>query len=65
MCSKLEEMDAVQKARIKWDVEGDEISIFFHGTLKQKRHQQMVKGIMIDGEWVTNPHQVKMAFLNF
>ncbi|GKD69407.1 hypothetical protein Tco_1323497 [Tanacetum coccineum] len=25
----------------------------------------MVQGIMIDGEWVTNPQQVKMAFYNF
>nr|GEZ75175.1 RNA-directed DNA polymerase, eukaryota, reverse transcriptase zinc-binding domain protein [Tanacetum cinerariifolium] len=41
-------MDTVQKSRIKWDVEGDENSKFFHGILKQKRHQQMVKGIMID-----------------
>ena len=25
----------------------------------------MVQGIMIDSEWVTNPHQVKMTFHNF
>nr|GFA62787.1 putative RNA-directed DNA polymerase, eukaryota, reverse transcriptase zinc-binding domain protein [Tanacetum cinerariifolium] len=63
--NKLEEMDTVQKARIKWDVEGDEYSKFFYGILKQKRHRQIVKGIMINDEWVTNPHQVKTAFLNF
>nr|GEY88124.1 RNA-directed DNA polymerase, eukaryota [Tanacetum cinerariifolium] len=63
--NKLQEMDTFQKARVKWDVEDDENSKFFHGILKQKRNQQMVKGIMINGEWVTNPQQVKMAFLNF
>ncbi|GJU43814.1 RNA-directed DNA polymerase, eukaryota, reverse transcriptase zinc-binding domain protein [Tanacetum coccineum] len=41
---KLEDMDTVQKARIKWDIEGDENSKFFHGILKQKRHHQTVKG---------------------
>ncbi|GKA34908.1 hypothetical protein Tco_0721337 [Tanacetum coccineum] len=63
--TKLDDMDMVQKARIKWDVEGDENSKFFHGILKQKRQQQRVKGIMIDGEWITDPHRVKMAFFNF
>nr|GEW78569.1 RNA-directed DNA polymerase, eukaryota, reverse transcriptase zinc-binding domain protein [Tanacetum cinerariifolium] len=63
--NKLEEMGTFQKARVKWDIEGDENSKIFHGILKHKTHQQMVKGIMINGEWVTNPQQVKMAFLNF
>nr|GEU43068.1 transposase, MuDR, MULE transposase domain protein [Tanacetum cinerariifolium] len=62
---KLEEMDTAQKARIKWDIEGDENSKFFHGILKQKIHNQMVKSIMQDGIWVTNPQHVKMAFHNF
>ncbi|GKB63531.1 putative RNA-directed DNA polymerase, eukaryota, reverse transcriptase zinc-binding domain protein, partial [Tanacetum coccineum] len=62
---KLEDMDTVQKARIKWDIEGDENSKFFHGILKQKRHHQTVKGIMQDGVWITNPQQVKMAFCDF
>ncbi|GJY56014.1 hypothetical protein Tco_0455129, partial [Tanacetum coccineum] len=65
-------MDMVQKSRIKnqesrikWDDEGDENLNFFHGMLKQKRNQQMVKGIMIDSEWVMDPHRVKLAFFNF
>nr|GEZ75021.1 RNA-directed DNA polymerase, eukaryota [Tanacetum cinerariifolium] len=33
--------------------------------LRQKRHQQMVQGIMIDGIWVTYPQHVKMLFHNF
>ncbi|GJR92125.1 putative RNA-directed DNA polymerase, eukaryota, reverse transcriptase zinc-binding domain protein, partial [Tanacetum coccineum] len=43
--TNLEDMDMVQKSRIKWDVEGDENSNFFHGMLKQKRNQQMVKDL--------------------
>ncbi|GJR91918.1 RNA-directed DNA polymerase, eukaryota, reverse transcriptase zinc-binding domain protein [Tanacetum coccineum] len=49
----LEEMDTVQKAKIKWDVEGDENSKFFHGILKQKRHQQMASDSMMDLSLVT------------
>ncbi|GKB05355.1 putative RNA-directed DNA polymerase, eukaryota, reverse transcriptase zinc-binding domain protein, partial [Tanacetum coccineum] len=61
----LEDMDSMQKARVKWDVEGDKNSKFFHGILKQKMSHQTVQGIMIDGNWVTNPHQVKTAFCDF
>ncbi|GJY15773.1 RNA-directed DNA polymerase, eukaryota [Tanacetum coccineum] len=61
----LEDMELMQKAKVIWDVEGDENTKFFHGLLKQKRSQQAVQGIMIDGNWVTNPHQVKTAFCNF
>ncbi|GJS47552.1 RNA-directed DNA polymerase, eukaryota, reverse transcriptase zinc-binding domain protein [Tanacetum coccineum] len=62
---QLEDMDLIQKDKVKWDVEGDENTKFFHGILKQKRFYQSVQGIMIDREWVTNPHQVKLAFYNF
>ncbi|GJY63088.1 putative RNA-directed DNA polymerase, eukaryota, reverse transcriptase zinc-binding domain protein [Tanacetum coccineum] len=62
---QLEDMDVVQKYKVKWDVEGDENTQKFHGILNQKRHQQMVQGIMIDGIWATYPQQVKMAFHKF
>ncbi|GJY74646.1 hypothetical protein Tco_0479077 [Tanacetum coccineum] len=62
---KLVEMDTTKKARVKWDVEEDENSNFFHGILKQKRHHQTVKGVMQNSVWVTNPQHVKMAFYNF
>ncbi|GKC02936.1 hypothetical protein Tco_0994546 [Tanacetum coccineum] len=58
-------MDMAQKARILWDLEGDENTKFFHGILKMKRRSQMVQGILINGEWYTNPMQVKDAFFNF
>ncbi|GKE03806.1 putative RNA-directed DNA polymerase, eukaryota, reverse transcriptase zinc-binding domain protein [Tanacetum coccineum] len=61
----LESLDLLQKSRLKLAVEGDENSRFFHGMLKQKRSRQSVQGIMLDGEWISNPVSVKNAFLQF
>ena len=45
---KLEAMDTVQKALIKWDIGGDENSKFFHSLVNQKRGAQSIHGIMIE-----------------
>ncbi|GJS26592.1 putative RNA-directed DNA polymerase, eukaryota, reverse transcriptase zinc-binding domain protein [Tanacetum coccineum] len=61
----LEAHDLIQKAHIKWDIEGDENSKFFHGIINQKRRSQSIIGIMHSGTWITDPSQIKDAFLNF
>ncbi|GKG11659.1 hypothetical protein Tco_0345896, partial [Tanacetum coccineum] len=43
---KLASMDLIQKARVKWDIEGDKNSKFFHGLINQKRRNQMINCIM-------------------
>nr|GEW39854.1 nucleotide-binding alpha-beta plait domain-containing protein [Tanacetum cinerariifolium] len=60
---KLHAMDMAQKAKIKWAVEGDENSWFFHGMLNRKRHQQSIRGVMADGVWKDKPADVKLEFL--
>nr|GEV89190.1 hypothetical protein [Tanacetum cinerariifolium] len=62
---KLESMDLMQKARLKWDVEGDENSKFVHGIINSKRKSQMINGILNKGVWITDPNDIKTAFLNF
>ncbi|XP_071694891.1 uncharacterized protein [Rutidosis leptorrhynchoides] len=62
---RMEELDIQQKARLKWNVEGDENSKYFHGLINSRRHQQMVNGILIDGVWNTNPHFIKKEFVKF
>ncbi|GJQ97646.1 hypothetical protein Tco_0008785 [Tanacetum coccineum] len=42
---KFASMDLIQKAHIKWDIEGDENFKFFHGFISQKRRNQMINGI--------------------
>ncbi|GJZ27134.1 hypothetical protein Tco_0571387 [Tanacetum coccineum] len=60
-----ESFDLFQKARVKWDIEGDENSKFFHEMIKKKRRAQMIHGIMKEGVWILDPSQIKEEFLNF
>nr|GEZ64769.1 RNA-directed DNA polymerase, eukaryota, reverse transcriptase zinc-binding domain protein [Tanacetum cinerariifolium] len=43
---KLEASELAQKVKIKWSIEGDENSRFFHGMLNKKRNQQAIRGIL-------------------
>nr|GEX00333.1 putative RNA-directed DNA polymerase, eukaryota, reverse transcriptase zinc-binding domain protein [Tanacetum cinerariifolium] len=56
-------MDMAQKAKIKWSIEGDGNSRFFHGVLNKKRIQLNICGIMVDGVWTEKPNTVKHEFL--
>nr|GEY92033.1 RNA-directed DNA polymerase, eukaryota, reverse transcriptase zinc-binding domain protein [Tanacetum cinerariifolium] len=38
-------MDLIQKARVKWDIEGDENTKLFHGLINRKRRNQMINGL--------------------
>ncbi|GJW10026.1 RNA-directed DNA polymerase, eukaryota, reverse transcriptase zinc-binding domain protein [Tanacetum coccineum] len=48
---KFASMDLIQKVRVKWDIEGDENSKFFHGLINKKRRNQMINGIMVEKYW--------------
>nr|GEX14101.1 RNA-directed DNA polymerase, eukaryota, reverse transcriptase zinc-binding domain protein [Tanacetum cinerariifolium] len=50
---------------VKWEVEGDENSKFFHGLINSKRKSQSIHGIMHEGVWLSDPKDIKEAFLNF
>ncbi|GKG16618.1 hypothetical protein Tco_0361575, partial [Tanacetum coccineum] len=55
--------DLAQKAKIKWALEGDENTRFFHGSLKKKRRQLAIKGILKNGDWIEEPGLVKAELL--
>nr|GEW57485.1 RNA-directed DNA polymerase, eukaryota, reverse transcriptase zinc-binding domain protein [Tanacetum cinerariifolium] len=59
---KLEATEIAQKAKIKWSIEGDENSKFFHGILNKKRNQHAIRGILSDGNWIKDPNSVKNDF---
>nr|GEY55309.1 RNA-directed DNA polymerase, eukaryota [Tanacetum cinerariifolium] len=60
---RLEAKDYAQKAKIKWVLEGDENTNFFHATLKKKRRQLAIRGILKNGDWIDAPDKVKDEFL--
>nr|GFA68048.1 RNA-directed DNA polymerase, eukaryota [Tanacetum cinerariifolium] len=51
--NQMEAMDYVQKSKIKWAIEGDGNSKFFHGIINKKRSQLSVRGVFVDGDWNT------------
>ncbi|GKC44027.1 putative RNA-directed DNA polymerase, partial [Tanacetum coccineum] len=55
--------DLKQKGRVRWAVEGDENSRFFHSILSNKFANFTMKGIHVNGVWVESPNEVKKAAL--
>ncbi|GJR59837.1 RNA-directed DNA polymerase, eukaryota [Tanacetum coccineum] len=60
----LEATEIAQKAKIKWSIEGDENSKFFHGILNKKRNQHAIRGILSEGNWIEDPNSVKNEFFS-
>nr|GEZ14197.1 RNA-directed DNA polymerase, eukaryota [Tanacetum cinerariifolium] len=60
----MEAKDSFQKSKIKWAIEGDENSKFFHGIINKKRSQLTIPGVFDNGLWCTDPGKVKEAFFN-
>nr|GEV41168.1 RNA-directed DNA polymerase, eukaryota [Tanacetum cinerariifolium] len=56
--------DAAQKAKVKWAIEGDENSKFFHGIINKRRAQLAIRGVFVNGVWHTEPSLVKDSFLD-
>nr|GEZ33599.1 RNA-directed DNA polymerase, eukaryota [Tanacetum cinerariifolium] len=61
---QLDSKDAVQKAKVKWAIEGDENSKFFHGIINKRRSQLAIRGVFVNGDWHTEPSLVKDTFLD-
>ncbi|GJV05733.1 RNA-directed DNA polymerase, eukaryota [Tanacetum coccineum] len=65
--SSLENMESIelaQKAKVKWSIEGDENSKFFHGIINKRRNNLAIRGIIVDGDWIEDPAAVKKEFLS-
>ncbi|GJX09413.1 RNA-directed DNA polymerase, eukaryota [Tanacetum coccineum] len=63
-CEKIDSMEMAQKAKIKWAIEGDENSGFFHGIINKRRNILNIRGVMAEGTWIDRPEDVKKEFLN-
>nr|GFA52644.1 RNA-directed DNA polymerase, eukaryota [Tanacetum cinerariifolium]GFB31392.1 RNA-directed DNA polymerase, eukaryota [Tanacetum cinerariifolium] len=62
--NQMEVKDSFQKSKIKWAIEGDENSKFFHGIINKKHSQLAIRGVFDNGLWCTDPGKVKEAFFN-
>ncbi|XP_022003600.1 uncharacterized protein LOC110901053 [Helianthus annuus] len=58
-------LDYRQKARVKWAVEGDENTGFFHGVINANTSNNRINGLMVNGEWVSNPTVIKDKAFTF
>lgn len=52
-----------QKTRVKWDIEGDENSSFFHRSVRRKGGRKCIKGLLVDGVWREDPNVIKNKYL--
>ncbi|GJR45998.1 hypothetical protein Tco_1314101 [Tanacetum coccineum] len=62
--NSLETMEVAQKAKLRWAIEGDENTKYYHGILNNKRSHLFIRRVFVDGEWVTDLIQVKHAFFS-
>ncbi|GKC55783.1 RNA-directed DNA polymerase, eukaryota [Tanacetum coccineum] len=61
---KIHSSEMAQKAKVKWSIEGDENTSFFHGMLNKKWSLLNIRGIMVDGMWIESPNRVKGEFFH-
>ncbi|KAJ9555174.1 hypothetical protein OSB04_009788 [Centaurea solstitialis] len=58
-------LDLKQKARIRWAVDGDENSSFFHGMLNSNKNRNRINGLSINAMWVNDPATIKEETFKF
>ncbi|GJT73544.1 hypothetical protein Tco_1032830 [Tanacetum coccineum] len=54
-----------QKAKIRWAIEGDENTKYFHGVINKKHSQMAIRGVLVDGDWIVEPFKVKKKLNHF
>ncbi|GJR53310.1 hypothetical protein Tco_1403831 [Tanacetum coccineum] len=50
-----------QKARIRWDAEGDENSKNFHSYVRRRNNMSNIRGLTINEVWSGDPALIKAA----
>ncbi|GJS67994.1 hypothetical protein Tco_0682559 [Tanacetum coccineum] len=62
---RLRNEDMKQKCRLRWAVEVDKNSRFFHFILKNRYAKSSIKGIHVNGSWVESPGEIEQAALDY
>nr|KAJ0218409.1 hypothetical protein LSAT_V11C300144270 [Lactuca sativa] len=62
---KMAVTDLKQRSRIRWAVDGDENTRFFHGYVNNKQCKNRIHGLVIYGEWNTISEDIKKEAFRF
>lgn len=60
-----EETRLLQLAKIKWGVEGDQNSKFFHAHLAYKRNKIVMEMRLQDGTYLRSPEEIHLGVVNY
>lgn len=58
-------LDLRQKAILKWVVDGDENTNFFHGYVNNRARRNQIHGFVINAEWTSRPVEMNNAAVTF
>nr|GEW15622.1 RNA-directed DNA polymerase, eukaryota, reverse transcriptase zinc-binding domain protein [Tanacetum cinerariifolium] len=59
----MESLELAQKSMVKWSIEGDKNSKYYHIIINKQRNKLAIQGIIVDGVWIEEPIAVKNEFL--
>ncbi|MFS7913005.1 putative RNA-directed DNA polymerase [Helianthus anomalus] len=57
--------DLRQRSRVKWAIDGDENSSFFHSMINCRKAKNTIHGLSIDGSWCSKPAKIKKHVFEF
>ncbi|GKE87850.1 hypothetical protein Tco_1565325 [Tanacetum coccineum] len=56
--------DLRQKCQMRWAIEGDENTCFFHSLLKNNYAKFSMKGVSVNGFWLDSPDEIKKVAID-
>nr|GEW94420.1 RNA-directed DNA polymerase, eukaryota [Tanacetum cinerariifolium] len=59
---KVDALKVARKTKIKWSIEGDENSKYYHDVLNKKSGRLTIREVLVDGIWMESLHLVKHEF---
>ncbi|XP_022003559.1 uncharacterized protein LOC110901012 [Helianthus annuus] len=57
--------DLKQRAKVKWLIEGDENSSFFHGMIKSHQKNNRINGLNFNNVWISQPDSLKLEIKKY
>ncbi|XP_076925123.1 uncharacterized protein LOC143587835 [Bidens hawaiensis] len=62
---KTSQKDIQQKSRVRWAIDGDENSCYFHGVLRMNLSSNRLHGLYKNGVWTSNLMELKEMVFDF